>query len=115
MKVHKQSSALGRALDLKKCEGYKELDLMFNFKGQLEDPRKGWQVVYTDNKGDMMLLGDNPWQEFCSVVRKIFIYTREEVEKVNPRAPSLELRRVCEEEPITSELSTLAATDARVT
>ncbi|XP_057824431.2 auxin response factor 1-like isoform X2 [Cryptomeria japonica] len=115
-KVHKQGSALGRALDLKKFEGYKELihelDLMFNFKGQLEDPRKGWQVVYTDDEGDMMLVGDDPWQEFCSVVRKIFIYTREEVEKMTPR--SLELKRKFEE-PISSDISTLAATNARHT
>ncbi|XP_057824437.2 auxin response factor 1-like isoform X1 [Cryptomeria japonica] len=115
-KVHKQDSALGRALDLKKFEGYKELihelDLMFNFKGQLEDPRKGWQVVYTDDEGDMMLVGDDPWQEFCSIVRKIFIYTREELEKMTPR--SLELKRKFEE-PISSDISTLAATNARHT
>ncbi|XP_057870401.1 auxin response factor 2B isoform X2 [Cryptomeria japonica] len=118
-KVHKQGSALGRAVDLTKFEGYKELihelEVMFNFEGQLEDPSKGWQVVYTDDEGDMMLAGDDPWQEFCSIVRKIFIYTREEVEKMTPRALNLKLRRECEEEPITREISTLAATDARHT
>ncbi|KAF2311535.1 hypothetical protein GH714_024618 [Hevea brasiliensis] len=31
-----------------------------------------------------MLVGDDPWQEFVGMVRKIFIYTREEVQKMNP-------------------------------
>ncbi|XP_059076943.1 auxin response factor 1-like [Cryptomeria japonica] len=116
-KVHKQGSALGRALDLTKFVGYKELfhelEVMFNFEGQLEDPSKGWQLVYTDDEGDMMLVGDDPWQEFCSIVRKIYIYKREEVEKMTPGAPNLEFRRESEEQPITSEISTLAATNAR--
>ncbi|KAH9329296.1 hypothetical protein KI387_001404, partial [Taxus chinensis] len=116
-KVHKQGSALGRAVDLTKFEGYseliRELEVMFNFEGQLEDPSKGWQVVYTDDEGDMMLVGDDPWQEFCSIVRKIFIYTREEVEKMTPRAPNLKLRGQCEEELVTREVSTPIATDVR--
>ncbi|GLJ28177.1 hypothetical protein SUGI_0553510 [Cryptomeria japonica] len=78
---------------------------MFNFEGQLEDPSKAWQLVYTDDEGDMMLVADDPWQEFCSVLRKIFIYTRDEVDKMIPR--SLELRRKFVEEPITSDISTL--------
>ena len=41
-------------------------------------------VVYTDNEGDMMLVGDDPWIEFCDMVHKIFIYTREEVQQMNP-------------------------------
>jgi hypothetical protein len=30
-------------------------------EGLLNDPEKGWQVVYTDNEGDLMLVGDDPW------------------------------------------------------
>ncbi|KAH9323126.1 hypothetical protein KI387_017765 [Taxus chinensis] len=89
-KVHKQGSALGRAVDLTKFEGYTELihefEHMFNIEGELQDPSRGWRVVYTDDEGDMMLVGDDPWQEFCSIVRKIFIYTSEEVEKMTPRS-----------------------------
>jgi len=107
-KVHKQGSALGRAVDLTKFEGYteliRELEQMFNIEGELEDPSKGWQVVYTDNEGDMMLVGDDPWQEFCSIVRKIYIYTREEVEKMTPQTPSAKLKG-CSEEPATRETS----------
>eukprot|EP01018_Ginkgo_biloba_P017330 Gb_23328 [translate_table: standard] len=116
-KVHKQGSALGRAVDLTKFEGYaeliRELEMMFNFEGQLADPNQGWQVVYTDNEGDMMLVGDDPWQEFCSIVRKIFIYTREEVEKMTPRTPNMKLRGHPEDESIMRESSVPAATGER--
>uniref|UniRef100_A0A0D6R037 Auxin response factor n=1 Tax=Araucaria cunninghamii TaxID=56994 RepID=A0A0D6R037_ARACU len=116
-KVHKQGSALGRAVDLTKFEGYtdliRELEVMFNFEGQLQDASKGWQVVYTDDEGDMMLVGDDPWQEFCSIVCKIFIYTREEVEKMTPCAPNLKLRGQCDEELGGREFSTQATTDGR--
>ncbi|GLJ15828.1 hypothetical protein SUGI_0261020 [Cryptomeria japonica] len=95
-KVHKQGSALGRAVDLTKFDGYTklicELEQMFNIEGELQDPTKGWQVVYTDNEGDMMLVGDDPWQEFCSIVRKIFIYTREEVDKMTPRSLDMKIK-----------------------
>ncbi|XP_011623419.1 auxin response factor 2 isoform X2 [Amborella trichopoda] len=87
-KVHKQGSALGRSVDLTKFKGYDELtlelDQMFDFGGELMSPNKAWLVVYTDNEGDLMLVGDDPWPEFCNMVRKIFIYTREEVQKMNP-------------------------------
>ncbi|KAM0947125.1 putative transcription factor ARF family [Dioscorea sansibarensis] len=86
-KVHKQGIALGRSVDLTKFNGYSELlaelDKMFEFEGELMAPNKNWLVVYTDNEGDMMLVGDDPWQEFCAMVRKISIFTREEVQKMN--------------------------------
>ncbi|XP_062203596.1 auxin response factor 24-like isoform X2 [Phragmites australis] len=91
-KVHKQGNALGRSVDLTKFTCYgeliAELDQMFDFDGELNSPRKDWLVVYTDNEGDMMLVGDDPWNEFCNMVHKIFIYTREEVERMNPGALS---------------------------
>ncbi|CAD6270111.1 unnamed protein product [Miscanthus lutarioriparius] len=89
-KVHKQGSALGRSIDLTKFTCYDELiaelDQMFDFDGELKSPCKNWLVVYTDNEGDIMLVGDDPWNEFCDMVHKIFIYTREEVERMNPGA-----------------------------
>ncbi|KAM0947124.1 putative transcription factor interactor and regulator AUX-IAA family [Dioscorea sansibarensis] len=64
--VHKQGIALGRSVDLTKFNGYSELlaelDKMFEFEGELMAPNKNWLVVYTDNEGDMMLVGDDPWQ-----------------------------------------------------
>ncbi|KAI3954265.1 hypothetical protein MKW98_018089 [Papaver atlanticum] len=86
-KVHKQGIALGRSVDLTKFSNYDdlitELDKMFEFDGELMAPNKNWLVVYTDNENDMMLVGDDPWKEFCSMVRKIFIYTKEEVQRMN--------------------------------
>ncbi|XP_050378925.1 auxin response factor 2 [Argentina anserina] len=87
-KVHKQGIALGRSVDLTKFNNYDELiaelDQLFEFDGELMAPKKNWLIVYTDDEGDMMLVGDDPWQEFCGIVRKIFIYTREEVQRMNP-------------------------------
>ncbi|KAG1331599.1 auxin response factor 23 [Cocos nucifera] len=106
--VHKQGIALGRSVDLTKFNGYDELfaelDQMFEFQGELMSPNKNWLVVYTDNEGDMMLVGDDPWHEFCSMVRKIFIYTREEVQRMNPGT----LTSRGEESPATSEERTAA-------
>lgn len=88
-KVHKQGIALGRSVDLSKFNNYdqlvEELDRLFDFNGALKTPEKNWLIVYTDDEGDMMLVGDDPWQEFCGMVRKIFIYTKEEVQKMAPR------------------------------
>ncbi|XP_018456407.1 auxin response factor 2 [Raphanus sativus] len=87
-KVHKQGIALGRSVDLSKFQNYEELiaelDSMFEFNGELMAPKKDWLIVYTDAEDDMMLVGDDPWQEFCGMVRKISIYTKEEVRKMNP-------------------------------
>ncbi|XP_057518165.1 auxin response factor 2B-like [Amaranthus tricolor] len=88
-KVHKQGIALGRSVDLSKFNNYdqlvEELDRLFDFNGALKTSEKNWLIVYTDDEGDMMLVGDDPWQEFCGMVRKIFIYTKEEVQKMAPR------------------------------
>ncbi|XP_039161481.1 auxin response factor 2A isoform X2 [Eucalyptus grandis] len=87
-KVQKQGIALGRSVDLAKFSNYDELraelDQLFEFGGELMNPRSNWLIVYNDDEGDMMLVGDDPWQEFCGIVRKIFIYTREEVQKMKP-------------------------------
>ncbi|KAL9170017.1 hypothetical protein ABFS82_04G117100 [Erythranthe guttata] len=87
-KVHKQGSALGRSVDLTKFENYdgliSELDTIFEFNGELKDRNKNWLVVYIDDEDEMMLVGDDPWEEFCGMVRKILILTKEEVQRMNP-------------------------------
>ncbi|CAN7100698.1 auxin response factor 2 [Brassica rapa] len=102
-KVQKQGIALGRSVDLSKFQNYEELvtelDRLFEFNGELMAPKKDWLIVYTDDENDMMLVGDDPWQEFCCMVRKIFIYTKEEVRKMNPG--TLSCRN--EEEPVVGE------------
>lgn len=87
-KVQMQGVAVGRAVDLAGLKGYdeliNELEKMFEIKGEL-GPRDKWEVVFTDDEGDMMLVGDDPWLEFCKMVRKIFIYSSEEVKKMTPK------------------------------
>ncbi|KAL5989405.1 Arf11p [Asimina triloba] len=77
---------VGRAVDLAALESYDdltaELERMFDVDGELHD-RKKWGVAYTDNEGDMVRVGDDPWQEFCRMAKKIIIYPCEEVKKTN--------------------------------
>ncbi|KAK4790442.1 hypothetical protein SAY86_017746 [Trapa natans] len=88
-KVHMQGIAVGRAVDLTQFCQYedllKKLEDMFNIKGELSGSERKWQVVYADDENDMMMVGDDPWHEFCSIVRKIYIYTNEEVKKLSPK------------------------------
>ncbi|XWS18033.1 hypothetical protein CRYUN_Cryun32bG0007500 [Craigia yunnanensis] len=88
-KVHMQGMAVGRAVDLILFDGYEDLlrklEEMFDIKGQLCGSAGNWQVVYTDDEDDIMMVGDDPWNEFCSMVRKIFIFTSEEVKKLSPK------------------------------
>ncbi|XP_075480731.1 auxin response factor 2A-like [Primulina tabacum] len=87
-KVHKQGTALGRSVELAKFSNYSELinelDNLFEFNGELKARTSDWLVVYTDDEDDMMLVGDDPWEEFCGMVRKILIVTKEEVQRMNP-------------------------------
>lgn len=59
-----QGVAVGRAVDLTMLDGYDklidELEEMFDIKGELK-LRNKWEIVYTDDEGDMMLVGDDPW------------------------------------------------------
>ncbi|XP_059642693.1 auxin response factor 9-like [Cornus florida] len=85
-KVQMQGVAVGRAVDLTTLKGYDELidelEDMFEIKGQLW-PRNIWEIVFTDDEGDRMLMGDDPWQEFCNMVRRIFICSSQDVKKMS--------------------------------
>ncbi|CAI9093432.1 OLC1v1028935C1 [Oldenlandia corymbosa var. corymbosa] len=84
-KVQMQGVAVGRAVDLTMLTGYDqlivELEKMFEIKGELS-PRNKWEIVFTDDEGDMMLMGDDPWLEFCKMVRRIFICSSQDVKKM---------------------------------
>ncbi|KAK6945551.1 AUX/IAA domain, partial [Dillenia turbinata] len=88
-KVHMQGVAVGRAVDLTRFDQYEDLlaklEEMFDIQGELSRSTKKWEVVYTDNEDDMMMVGDDPWHEFCSMVRKMFIYTVEEAKQLAPK------------------------------
>ncbi|CAH1450741.1 unnamed protein product [Lactuca virosa] len=88
-KVHMQGIAVGRAVDLTQFNCYEDLlsklENMFEIEGELREVPKKWQVVYTDVEDDIMMVGDDPWHEFCNMVRKIFIYTTEEAKRLSPK------------------------------
>ncbi|KAI5422041.1 auxin response factor 18 isoform X2 [Lathyrus oleraceus] len=93
-KVQMQGVAVGRALDLSMLSGYDELidevEKLFDIKGELRSQNK-WRVTFTDNENDMMLVGDDPWQEFCNMVKKIFICSKEELKKMKCKLPNSSL------------------------
>ncbi|KAI3453842.1 hypothetical protein Pfo_010505 [Paulownia fortunei] len=84
-KVQMQGVAVGRAVDLTILKGYDELitelEEMFEIKGELRTRNK-WEIVFTDDEADMMLMGDDPWPEFCNMVRRIFICSSQDVKKM---------------------------------
>jgi len=51
---------------------------MFNLEGQLEQ-KHGWKLVFVDNENDLLLVGDDPWEEFKITVRGIRILSPREV------------------------------------
>ncbi|XVE59798.1 hypothetical protein DITRI_Ditri05aG0075700 [Diplodiscus trichospermus] len=108
-KVHKQGSLVGRAIDLSRLYGYDdlmtELERLFSMEGLLSDPDKGWRVLYTDSENDVMVVGDDPWHEFCDVVCKIHIYTQEEVEKMTIGMGSDDTQSCLEQAPVRLEAS----------
>ncbi|XP_058098635.1 auxin response factor 6-like isoform X2 [Magnolia sinica] len=86
VKVHKAGS-FGRSLDITRFSSYQELRSelahMFGLEGQLEDPlRSGWQLVFIDRENDILLLGDDPWQEFVNNVWCIKILSPQEVQQM---------------------------------
>nr|XP_043619212.1 auxin response factor 1 [Erigeron canadensis] len=103
-KVHMQGMAVGRAVDLTQFSCYEDLleklENMFEIEGELRVVPKKWQVVYTDVEDDIMMVGDDPWNEFCSMVRKIFIYTTEEVKRLIPKIKLLEHDEIIQTKPV---------------
>ncbi|XP_071737089.1 auxin response factor 19-like [Rutidosis leptorrhynchoides] len=86
-KVYKRG-AVGRSIDISAYSGYEELkqDLArrFGIEGQLEDrQRVGWKLVYVDHEKDVLLVGDDPWEEFVSCVRCIKILSPQEVQQMS--------------------------------
>ncbi|GAA0170522.1 hypothetical protein LIER_24760 [Lithospermum erythrorhizon] len=86
-KVQKRGS-VGRTIDVTRYKGYDELrhDLarMFGIEGQLEDPhRTEWKLVYVDHENDILLVGDDPWEEFVSCVQSVKILSTAEVNQMS--------------------------------
>ncbi|KAL6519266.1 hypothetical protein OROGR_018586 [Orobanche gracilis] len=86
-KVYKRG-AVGRSIDITRYSGYGDLkqDLArrFGIEGQLEDRHRiGWKLVYVDHENDVLLVGDDPWEEFVSCVRCIKILSPQEVQQMS--------------------------------
>ncbi|KAL3372695.1 hypothetical protein AABB24_004974 [Solanum stoloniferum] len=93
VKVYK-SASIGRSLDITRFNSYhelrQELGQMFGIEGFLEDPqRSGWQLVFVDRENDVLLLGDDPWEEFVNNVWYIKILSPEDVQKLGEEVGSL--------------------------
>ncbi|KAJ9558587.1 hypothetical protein OSB04_013201 [Centaurea solstitialis] len=85
-KVYKRGS-FGRSVDVSRYSGYSDLkqDLgrIFGIEGELEDEgRFGWKLMYVDYENDILLVGDDPWEEFVSCVQSIKILSSTEVQQM---------------------------------
>ncbi|XP_014752732.1 auxin response factor 17 isoform X2 [Brachypodium distachyon] len=108
VKVYK-SGTYGRSLDITRFSSYhelrRELGRLFGLEGQLEDPlRSGWQLVFVDREEDVLLVGDDPWQEFVNSVFCIKILSPQEVQQMGKQglellssAPSKRLGSSCDD------------------
>ncbi|TVU07716.1 hypothetical protein EJB05_41082 [Eragrostis curvula] len=86
-KVYKRG-AVGRSIDISQFSGYDELKhalaRMFSIEGQLEERQRiGWKLVYKDHEDDILLLGDDPWEEFVNCVKCIRILSPQEVQQMS--------------------------------
>lgn len=86
-KVYKRG-AVGRSIDISQYAGYDELKhalaRMFSIEGQLEERQRiGWKLVYRDHEDDILLLGDDPWEEFVNCVKYIRILSPQEVQQMS--------------------------------
>lgn len=62
--ICKGIQAVGRAVDLTRLDGYRDLLMkldMFEIEGELRGSTKKWLVVYTNDENDMMMVGDDLW------------------------------------------------------
>ncbi|KAJ6838183.1 auxin response factor 11 [Iris pallida] len=86
-KVQKLGS-VGRSIDVTRFKNYHELisaiACMFGLEGQLDDSRGSeWKLVYVDYENDVLLVGDDPWDEFVNCVRCIRILSPSEVQQMS--------------------------------
>ncbi|KAI8549527.1 hypothetical protein RHMOL_Rhmol06G0031700 [Rhododendron molle] len=91
-KIQKAGS-VGRSIDVSGFKNYDELrsaiECMFGLEGLLIDRTSGWKLVYVDFENDVLLVGDDPWEEFISCVRCIRILSPSEVLKMSEEGMQL--------------------------
>ncbi|TKY57647.1 Auxin response factor 5 [Spatholobus suberectus] len=92
-KVQKAGS-VGRSIDVTTFKNYEELiraiECMFGLDGLLNDTKgSGWKLVYVDYENDVLLVGDDPWEEFVGCVRCIRILSPSEVQQMSEEGMKL--------------------------
>ncbi|KAJ9165995.1 hypothetical protein P3X46_020801 [Hevea brasiliensis] len=92
-KVQKAGS-VGRSIDVSSFKNYEEIcsaiECMFGLEGLLNNPREsGWKLVYVDYENDVLLIGDDPWEEFVGCVRCIRILSPSEVQQMSEEGMKL--------------------------
>ncbi|XP_051223988.1 auxin response factor 1 [Lolium perenne] len=104
VKVQMHGNALGRAVDLANLNGYekltRELEQMFDIK----DLKQNFKVAFTDDEGDTMEVGDDPWIEFCQMVKKIVIYPIGDERILEPRQTPISAAAAAPEQDPKTEL-----------
>ncbi|XP_019174662.1 PREDICTED: auxin response factor 5 isoform X2 [Ipomoea nil] len=85
-KIQKAGS-VGRSIDVSSFSNYYELrseiERMFGLEGLLNDSKgSDWKLVYVDFENDVLLVGDDPWEEFVGCVRCIRILSPSEVQQM---------------------------------
>ncbi|KAK6115761.1 hypothetical protein DH2020_008030 [Rehmannia glutinosa] len=91
-KIQKAGS-VGRSIDVSSFKNYNELrseiERMFGLEGLLNDSGSGWKLVYVDFENDVLLVGDDPWEEFVSCVKCIRILSPSEVKQMGEEGMQL--------------------------
>ncbi|XP_073275773.1 auxin response factor 5-like [Primulina huaijiensis] len=91
-KIQKVGS-VGRSIDVSSFKTYDELrseiEHMFGLKGLLNDMGSGWKLVYVDFENDVLLVGDDPWEEFVGCVKCIRILSPSEVQQMGQEGMQL--------------------------
>ncbi|CAA0841189.1 Auxin response factor 5 [Striga hermonthica] len=84
-KIQKAGS-VGRSIDVSSFGNYddlcSEIERMFGLEGLLNDLSSGWKLVYVDFENDVLLVGDDPWEEFVGCVKCIRILSPLEVQQM---------------------------------
>ncbi|KAJ1421653.1 PB1 domain [Sesbania bispinosa] len=89
-----RAGSVGRSIDVTTFKNYEELiraiECMFGLEGLLNDTRgSGWKLVYVDYENDVLLVGDDPWEEFVGCVRCIRILSPTEVQQMSEEGMKL--------------------------
>lgn len=89
-----RAGSVGRSIDVSTFNNYDELcsaiERMFGLEGLLKDSKgSGWKLVYVDYENDVLLVGDDPWEEFVGCVRCIRILSPTEVQQMGEEGMQL--------------------------